>query len=117
MQDPTNKLLIKLQESYITDYVASDLKINPVIGYTEDNIIDIVGNLINTIYIIFNVYSNYVFKHLFIATVMDYQKLLEDIERNDFVIKKTNDPVVNKDIDKLENDNVNINTIPITYYL
>jgi len=48
---------------------------------------------------------------------MDYQKLLEDIERNDFVIKKTNDPVVNKDIDKLENDNVNINTIPITYYL
>ena len=44
---------------------------------------------------------------------MDYQKLVENVERNEFDTVKINDPIIGKDIDKLENDNVKL----IDFYL
>jgi len=45
---------------------------------------------------------------------MDYKKLVDDIERSDFKKKENINVSMNKEIDKIDNDNVNIH-IPITY--
>ncbi len=94
LQPPTDKFLNKLQNSYITDYIPSKVSINKEIKYTEDNIIDIVGK---NIFLIRN-----------LANIQDYQKLVDEIEKSEYEKKKNLDKLVNKDIEKLENDNVNL---------
>jgi len=102
LQKPTDKLLLKYQNTYIADYIPEKIMRNPNISFDEENIIEIVGNYFND-----NV-------HKFIAGVMDYKKLVDDIERSDFKKKENTNISKNKEIDKIDNDNVNIH-IPITY--
>lgn len=67
--------------TYITDFIPEKVAINKDVAFSESNIVEILAN------------------------VEDYQKLLEELDKNNpgYFDKKA-DMLINKDIDKLKNE-------------
>ena len=69
-----------MQDTYISDYISERVVINKQTGFTESNVVEILANVEN------------------------YQKVLEEFKFDNKGYDRTNDILVNKDIEKLKND-------------
>ncbi len=81
MQPNTEDFLTHAQSTFISDFIPEKVAINKDVKFSESNIVEI------------------------IACVEDYQKFLEELDRNNpGYFDKKSDLLVNKEIDKLKNE-------------
>jgi len=81
LQPNTEDFLSYAQTTFVSDFIPEKVAINKDVKFSESNIVEIIAN------------------------VEDYQKLLEELDKNNpgYFDKKA-DIMVNKDIDKLKNE-------------
>jgi hypothetical protein len=78
IQPITDTFINKMDSSYLSDYIPNKIAVNPDIPYNESNVIDVLAN------------------------VEDYQKIIQEFDKNSSYLDKNIDILVNKEIDKLK---------------
>jgi len=78
IQPITDNFINKMDSSYLSEYIPNKIAVNTDIPYNESNVTDVLAN------------------------VEDYQKIIQEFDKNSSYLDKNIDVLVNKEIDKLK---------------